>query len=170
MTNAGTVGIPAAASGRALETSSTSRAGVDKGSLLQSSKTPAPERTTPPPDFAGWLASISTHEAANVLGVGKGRVRQLRAGVGGKASQAILRRWEDYQLESGLRPPTWHVRRVCPDGVVYLAGWQYTVPADVAVPGQCVCVTAVAEGGLLAAPIDVGAGRYCKPVAEDETA
>jgi len=117
-----------------------------------------------PADLAAWLARVPTRRAAQVLGVGESRARQLRCGLGAGASPEILRRWAQHQASTGLPVGAWQIRKVLAPGVVWLAGAQYTSPALAGWVGRQVNVAPLAGGALRVVPLAVDGGFDARPL------
>lgn len=111
-----------------------------------------------PVDLAAWLARVPVREAAQVLVVSEGRVRQLKCGAGAGASPAILRRWAEHQSAAGLPVGGWHIRRVQTGGVVWLAGVEYGAPALAVFVGRQVNVARLHSGALRVLPLAIAGG------------
>ncbi|NCU64612.1 hypothetical protein GWK50_01915 [Acidovorax sp. 210-6] len=107
---------------------------------------PAQRAVAAPSDLLAWVAATGTQEAARVLGVDGGRIRQLRRGDCLRISPALLARWEAHKPHVPATP--WQLRRVGRGGVVVLAGVRWCLPASL-VPQRAQVLVALSAAGVL---------------------
>ena len=123
------------------------RKGEGWGAVGEAALRPAQRALAAPPDLLAWVAATGTQEAARVLAVDGGRIRQLRRGDRLRISPALLARWEAHKAHVPATP--WQLRRVGRGGVVVLAGVRWCLPVSLVPQRAQVLVATSSEGALL---------------------
>jgi hypothetical protein len=121
--------------------------GVSQGAAVKMPPRPELRALYAPSDLLAWVAATDAHEAARVLAVDGGRIRQLRRGDSLRISPALLARWEAHKAQ--VRATPWQLRRVGQGGVVMLAGTRWHLPALLVRQRDQVLVSLSTHGALL---------------------
>lgn len=132
---------------RAVPAGVASRKGVGWGEVGKTPLRPVQRAVAAPSDLLAWVAATGTQEAARVLAVDGGRIRQLRRGDWLRISPALLARWEAHKAYLPAVP--WQLRRVGRGGVVVLAGERWCLPTSLVPQRTQVLVAVSSQGALL---------------------